>query len=366
MRPVSSRYTAAVAVAVIAGCILTSQYGTHAFAPAMMKGRESNTFISSTVSPEAPAVKSTILSTTSKYTQNPAKKRGNKRKKRVNVKNAPKRKNTKNDSRKKSTKKDASNKKITRPAPKEKTTKLVKMMNNKSFKPLKDLKLGSDISGTVVDVCDFGVFVNIGYATRGSRAGTALIHISQLSDKKITNIHDVIKVGDNIEGARVINVDLKKGEAGLSLRSRRPKRRDFTEFKVGTEVEGRVDSVVSYGVFVDVGANVNALLHISRITGGAIENVRHHLNEGDRVSVHVIDVGVKEKKMAVSMLDKKADQYLDRRMTQRLKKYYDSTPKGSSGSTNPKKAEKKDESQDLEYFDIAIRELEEALKDREY
>eukprot|EP00580_Thalassiosira_gravida_P013141 CAMPEP_0201629300 /NCGR_PEP_ID=MMETSP0493-20130528/4012_1 /ASSEMBLY_ACC=CAM_ASM_000838 /TAXON_ID=420259 /ORGANISM="Thalassiosira gravida, Strain GMp14c1" /LENGTH=370 /DNA_ID=CAMNT_0048100273 /DNA_START=143 /DNA_END=1258 /DNA_ORIENTATION=+ len=367
MKAVSSRYTAAVAVAVIAGCILTSQYGTHAFAPAMMKGRESNTFISLTLSPAAPAVtdKSTILTTTtSKNTQNPTKKRVNKRKKPVNVKNAPKRKNTKKDWRKKSSKKNAPKKKNTRTASEEKNTKVVnvKMMNNKSFKPLKDLTLGSDISGTVVDVCDFGVFVNIGYATRGSRAGTALIHISQLSDKKIKNIHDTIKVGDTIEGARVINVDLKKGEAGLSLRSRRPKRRDYTDFTVGSEVEGRVDSVVSYGVFVDVGANVNALLHVSRITGGAIENVRHHLNEGDRVSVHVIDVGVKEKKMAVSMLDKKADQYLDRRMTQRLKKYYNSTPKSSN---NAKKAEKKEGSKDLEYFDIAIRELEEALKDRE-
>ena len=68
--------------------------------------------------------------------------------------------------------------------------------------------------------------------------------------------------------------------------------------------------------------------------------------------------------MAVSMLDKKADLYLDRRMTQRLKKYSDSTPKSSS-STNAKKAVKKDESKDLEYFDIAIRELEEALNDGE-
>lgn len=110
--------------------------------------------------------------------------------------------------------------------------------------------MGSKISGKVVDVCDFGAFVSIGYNTRGSRSGTALLHISQLSDKKISNIHDEIKAGDDIEGARVISVDLRKGEVGLSLRAQRPKRRDFAKLKVGDELEGKVASVVSYGTLL--------------------------------------------------------------------------------------------------------------------
>ena len=222
-----------------------------------------------------------------------------------------------------------------------------------------DIRLGSKVSGKVVDVCDFGVFVNISYATRGSRAGTALLHISQISDKKVTNIRDTIKVGDTIDEARVINIDLKKGEVGLSLRSRRPKRLEFTSLKVGDELRGKVDTVVPYGVFVDVGMNVNPLLHVSRITGGAIENIRHHLNEVDPVLVHIIDLDIKRKTVAVSMLDRKADQYLDRRMSQRLKRYY--------GTARTVKGGKKKEGElpsDLDYFDQAIRELEEALQEK--
>jgi predicted RNA-binding protein with RPS1 domain len=231
----------------------------------------------------------------------------------------------------------------------------------KTFKPLKDLKLGSLISGTVVDVCDFGAFINIGYATYGSRAGTALLHISQIQDKKISNIHDILKVGDTIKDARVTSIDLNKGEVGLSLRSPRSKRRDISTMKVGDELTGKVDSIVSYGVFVDVGTNVNALLHISRITGGAIENVRQHLNEGDSVSVHVIDIDTKKKTLAVSMLDKKADQYLDRRMSQRLKRFYGST---ATSAVSASVVGENDETSDLDYFEQAIRELEEALRDR--
>lgn len=315
--------------------IAISQHEAVAFAPAMVKGRENNILRSSPAAPELTVAKLMITKSTSKNKQKPTKKTGSQR---VSVKNAPKR--NKN-------------------APKRKISKSKNTDNIKSFKPLKDLKLGSKISGTVVDVCAFGAFINIGYATRGSRAGTALLHISQISDEKIENIHDIFKVGDSIEGARVINIDVEKGEAGLSLRTSRPKRRDFTKLRVGSELEGKVDTVLPYGVFVDVGANVNALLHISRINGGAIENVRKHLNEGDHVSVHVIDIDQEKKTMAVSMLDKKADQYLDRRMSQRLNRYY-----GAAATKSTVKETEGDNSGELKYFDIAIRELEEALRGR--
>ena len=240
-------------------------------------------------------------------------------------------------------------------------TQSKKQNNNRNFKPLKDLVLGSTISGTVVDVCSFGAFVNIGYATRGSRAGTALLHISQIRNERISNIHDVVKVGDVIKGARVIGVDTKKGEVGLSLRTRRQKRKDISSWKVGDEVEGKVDSLLPYGAFIDIGANVNGLLHISRVTGGAIENIRHHLNEGDSVFVHIIDIDADRNTMAVSMLDKKADLYLDKRMKQRMKKHY-----GTGAAVDGKKGEDGViKSTELDYFDQAIKELEEALREKE-
>merc|ERR1712127_1003684 len=107
--------------------------------------------------------------------------------------------------------------------------------------------------------------------------------------------------------------------------------------------------------------------HISRITGGSIENVRHHLNEGDPVSVHGIDMDSKKKTMAVSMLDKKADQYLDRRMSQRLKRFYGTAAApgvSSSAKESTPKEEEEEGTSELDYFDQAIRELEDALTGR--
>jgi len=170
-----------------------------------------------------------------------------------------------------------------------------------------------------------------------------------------------------VRDARVITVDSTKGEVGLSLRNPRHKRRDLRTVKTGEVLEGKVDKIVPYGAFVDVGASVNPLLHISRITGGAIENIRHHLNEG--VTVHVINVDLEKKTMAVSMLDRKADLYLDRRMSQKMKRFYG----GAKGSGDRESdddedhyddEEEEDDPSELDYFDQAIRELEEALRDR--
>jgi ribosomal protein S1 len=233
------------------------------------------------------------------------------------------------------------------------TTK--KQKEQRVFKPLKDLTLGSSVTGKVVEVCEFGAFVDIGYASRGSRPGTALLHVSQIQDGKVSNVTDVINKGDTIEDARVIKVDYVKGEVGISLRKRRPKRKDISEFKVRDKLIGRVDSVVPYGAFIDIGANVNPLLHISRITGSAIDNIRHYVNEGDSVPVHVIDIDVEKKTMAVSMLDKKADQYLDRRLSQKKRKFF------GTAKEEVVEVEVEDESE-LDYFDKAIQELEVALR----
>lgn len=341
----------------------------------VVKGMESDTFLSSTLAPASEAPTSTSAeSTTNNNESKPAgkkkdwRKASNKRKQTSTTKGNGK-KAEKNSKRRKGNNNAPKRKKSTAKRKKSKG-KSGGNPNPKSFKPLKDLKLGSSVSGVVVDVCDFGAFVDIGYATRGSRAGTALLHISQITDERISSAGDVLSVGQKLEDGqlRVISVDPVKGEAGLSLRARRPRRTDFAKLEVGARMDGRVSGVVPYGAFVDVGANVNGLLHISRITGGAIENVRHHLNEGDSVSVHIVDIDRKRKKMAVSMLDKKADQYLDRRMSQRLKRYYGKSngEAAAEGGAKSKDEDEEDvdESKDLEYFDVAIRELEEALQDR--
>lgn len=76
---------------------------------------------------------------------------------------------------------------------------------------IEDLVPGMELQGTVRNVIDFGAFVDIGIKNDG------LVHISQLSGSFVKHPMDVVSVGDNVT-AWVLNVDLKKGRVGLTMR----------------------------------------------------------------------------------------------------------------------------------------------------
>ena len=76
---------------------------------------------------------------------------------------------------------------------------------------LEDIKVGTIMRGTVRNITDFGVFVDIGIKTAG------LIHISELSNKHVKHPLDVVSVGD-VLNVLVISVDAKRNRIGLSLK----------------------------------------------------------------------------------------------------------------------------------------------------
>ena len=75
-----------------------------------------------------------------------------------------------------------------------------------------DLRPGMKIKGTVRNVVDFGAFVDIGVKQDG------LIHVSEMSDRRVRDPYSIVSVGDVVE-VTVLNVDMDRGRIGLSLRS---------------------------------------------------------------------------------------------------------------------------------------------------
>jgi len=76
---------------------------------------------------------------------------------------------------------------------------------------IKELKEGSVVSGVVRNIVDFGAFVDIGLKNDG------LIHISQMSEKRITHPLEILSVNQQLPSIRVIEVDMQKGKVALSL-----------------------------------------------------------------------------------------------------------------------------------------------------
>ena len=84
-------------------------------------------------------------------------------------------------------------------------------ITRKAIVKLSDIKPGTIMKGTVRNITDFGVFVDIGIKTAG------LIHISELSTRRVKHPLDVVSVGDILD-VLVITVDEKRGRIGLSLK----------------------------------------------------------------------------------------------------------------------------------------------------
>ncbi|CAM9702867.1 unnamed protein product, partial [Discosporangium mesarthrocarpum] len=69
----------------------------------------------------------------------------------------------------------------------------------------------------------------------------------------------------------------------------------------GEEYEGVVNNVVSYGAFVDLGTEVNGLVHISQLADEFVANTEDHVKEGDTVRVRVLSVDPEARKLVLSM-----------------------------------------------------------------
>ena len=80
---------------------------------------------------------------------------------------------------------------------------------------MKDLKPGMVLSGTVRNVIDFGVFVDIGVHQDG------LVHVSQVADRFVKDPRDVVKAGDIVK-VKVVDVDLKRRRIALTMKLQEP------------------------------------------------------------------------------------------------------------------------------------------------
>ena len=84
---------------------------------------------------------------------------------------------------------------------------------SKDIKSIEDLKEGFLVSGVVRNITDFGAFVDIGLKNDG------LIHISQISEKRISHPMDVLSINQQLKNIKVISIDLEKQRVGLSLKN---------------------------------------------------------------------------------------------------------------------------------------------------
>ncbi|CAM9889416.1 unnamed protein product [Chrysoparadoxa australica] len=157
---------------------------------------------------------------------------------------------------------------------------------------------GKKVSGEIVSVKDYGIFIELDDGIEG------LIHVSEMSwTNKIKNPAKHFTVGEQVE-AQVLDVDVENKRISLGLKQLTPNPWDDLEAKypVGKKVTGKVKSIVDFGVFVDLGEDVDALIHVSDLSWTKKNvNVNDEFKEGQDVEAAVISLDKENQKFCLGI-----------------------------------------------------------------
>lgn len=156
---------------------------------------------------------------------------------------------------------------------------------------LSQLAVGQEVTGKVVRITDFGVFVDIGGID-------ALIPASELSWRRFKKPADVVNKGDEIK-AKVFRVEIDNKKIGLSVKQVQPDPWTVLpeELKVGATVKGKVITHADFGVFVEVLPGVEALLHKSNLGEKEFPAI------GSEIEAKVDNIDVANKRMGLGLAE---------------------------------------------------------------
>ncbi|HVH65349.1 MAG TPA: 30S ribosomal protein S1 [Candidatus Acidoferrum sp.] len=157
------------------------------------------------------------------------------------------------------------------------------------------LKVGDEIRGRVSGLTTYGAFVNLG-------AADGLIHISELSWDRVTNVADVLQVGQEVR-VKVIKLDPETSRISLSLRQLGEDPWDHIEkrYPTGAIVEGEVSKIKKYGAFLQIGDGIEGLLHISELAWEHVERVEDVVQVGQKLRVRVLQADRSRRRISLSL-----------------------------------------------------------------
>ncbi|MDQ3180376.1 MAG: 30S ribosomal protein S1 [Acidobacteriota bacterium] len=161
---------------------------------------------------------------------------------------------------------------------------------------LERFHVGSTVRGKVRNLTDFGAFVEIEEGIDG------LVHVSDIShSKKIKHPKDVLKRDQEVE-AVITSIDTQGHRMSLSIKELTPS--SWISFvashKTGDVVKGRVSRFAGFGVFVELGNELEGLCHISELSDERVERPEDVVSIGQEMDFKILRIEHDENKIALS------------------------------------------------------------------
>ncbi len=162
---------------------------------------------------------------------------------------------------------------------------------------LAEIEVGQQIMGRVVNLTDFGAFVDIGGVD-------GMIHISNIDHRHVNHPSDVLAVGDEVE-VLVDSIDVERERIALNRKAILPDPwKSFTDtYAVNQLLEGVVTNVVDFGVFVAAPGGAQGLVHTSRMETLGASTPRDMFREGDDVLVRIVGIDTEQQHIELSIDD---------------------------------------------------------------
>jgi len=156
--------------------------------------------------------------------------------------------------------------------------------------------VGSRVKVKVMDVVDYGAFVQLDETTKG------LIHVSDMSyDRNFKNPKKLVSPGDEIE-AVVLKIDKEARRINLGIKQLEddPFETFLAQHPENSVVTGTVKNVTDFGVFVELAPRVEGLLHKSQWDRHRVEKLEDVVKPGDTVTAKIIKVDHEDRKISLS------------------------------------------------------------------
>jgi small subunit ribosomal protein S1 len=169
-------------------------------------------------------------------------------------------------------------------------------------KTLAHLKADAIMEGTVKNITEYGLFVDLGGID-------GLLHITDMSWGRVGHPSELYKVGDSIT-VKVLNYDEQMGRVSLGLKQLKadPWLKAHEKYSIGTRVKGRVVSLADYGAFVEVEEGIEGLIHVSEMSW--TRKIRHPsqvLKVGAEVEALVMNIDTANKRISLGLKQTQAN-----------------------------------------------------------
>ena len=158
------------------------------------------------------------------------------------------------------------------------------------------LEKGQVLEGTVKNITNYGVFVDLGGVD-------GLIHITDLSWGRINHPEEVVTLDEKIKVVVLdFNEQQKRIALGLKQLTQHPWDSLSADLKVGDTVKGKVVAIADYGAFVEVAPGVEGLVHVSEMSWSPrLHSAQEFLKVGDEVEAVVLTLDREGRKMSLGL-----------------------------------------------------------------